>query len=172
MLFANVGWNLIILHLFSHFYSPVPMSRSLFPPHLFGSRICGKLNSMICFIPVPPSCDIDLRFFNRVVVDHNYTKSCEATLSYQSSLRGIWLKDCISCSNLYACCRPFHHMPSYRERRAKNVFDCLISVGKLCVHVYVCKVNDLSNRGSQVWLKRTSGSPFPSLQVPHASLSI
>ncbi|CAM4731824.1 unnamed protein product [Leuciscus chuanchicus] len=62
--------------------------------------ICGKLNSMICFIPVPPSCDIDLRFFNRVVVDHNYTKSCEATLSYQSSLRGIWLKDRISCSNL------------------------------------------------------------------------
>lgn len=68
---ANAGWNLIIPH-FSHFYSPAPRSRSLFPPHLFGSRICGKLSPVICFIPVPPSCDIDLWFFICVVVDHNH----------------------------------------------------------------------------------------------------
>lgn len=96
---ANAGWNLIIPHFFSHFYSQAPMSRSVFPPHLFGSRIRGKLSPVICFIPAPPSCDIDLQFFIRVVIDHNHTKSCEATLSYQSSLRGIWLRDHVSCSD-------------------------------------------------------------------------
>lgn len=167
---ANAGW--IIPHFFSHFYSPTPRSRSLFPPHLFASRIRGKLSPVICFIPVPPSCDIDLRFFIRVVVDHNHTKSCEATLSYQSSLRGIWLRDHVSCSGSQACCRPFRHMPSHRDRRGESAFDSFISIVKLCVHANVGKVDDLSNTGSQGCLKRTSGSPFPSLQVPHASLSI
>ncbi len=123
------------------------------------------------FIPVPPSYDIDLWFFIRVVVDHNHTKLCEATLSYQSLLGGIWLRDHVSCTDLQACCRPFRHMPSHRERTGK-VFWEFYSVVKLCVYVNVCKVDDLSNRGSQVCLKHTSGSPFPSQLVPHASWSI
>ncbi len=91
--------------------------------HLFGSRFCGKLSLVICFIPVPASCDIDLWFFIRVVVDHNHTKLCEATLSYQSLLPGIWLRDHVSCTDSQACCRPFRHMPSHRERSGKVFWE-------------------------------------------------
>lgn len=62
--------------------------------HVYMVRIHAKVGSIICFIPALPG--IGLRFFSCMVVDHNYSKSREATLSYHSSLRGTWFRHYIS----------------------------------------------------------------------------
>lgn len=67
----------------------------------------SKLHNLLQ--PEPPCCDIDLRFFICMVVDHNYPKSCEATLSYQSSLRGTWIRYHISSFHSQVRFRPFRH---------------------------------------------------------------
>lgn len=100
-------------------------------PHVYMVRIHGKVGSIICFSPALP-CDIVLRFFSCMVVDHNYSKSCEATLSYQSSLRGTWLRHYIS-SDLWGYCNSFHCNFHMKQKSWGLQLDFIRTL--MCVHM-------------------------------------